>query len=153
MKTNENWISKNNTKQKLVGKITTCYNHVPYVNVFGVIYMRNYVTPDLAVLGSSVAPTAPWTSTSPSDMHKSNSSSGFVESELKHKVPHSGTVKKSLQLAKAKWCSGEPSLGSLSKMDTLVPSRTTYFLSQPWPRFPFLQKQLHNVKTGHQFFH
>lgn len=37
-------------------------------------------------------------------------------------------------------------------MDTLVPSRTTYFLSQPWPRFPFLQThahagQLHQYKT------
>lgn len=33
----------------------------------------------------------------------------------------------------------KPSLGSISKMDTLVPSRIMYLLSQPWPRFPFLQ--------------
>lgn len=37
--------------------------------------------PDLAVFGSSDAPTAPWTTTSPSDRHRSNSSSGFTESE------------------------------------------------------------------------
>lgn len=34
-----------------------------------------------------------------------------------------------------------PSLGSASLMDTLVPSSTTYFLSQPcWPRLEFLQR-------------
>lgn len=43
--------------------------------------------PDLAVLMSSEAPTAPWTVTSPSGKHNSNSSCGFTESE-KHTTIH-----------------------------------------------------------------
>jgi len=43
--------------------------------------LKSLYLPDLAVFGSSDAPTAPWTTTSPSDRHRSNSSSGFTESE------------------------------------------------------------------------
>lgn len=39
--------------------------------------------PDLAVLMSSEAPTAPWTVTSPSGRQSSNSSSAFTESTKK----------------------------------------------------------------------
>lgn len=39
------------------------------------------LSPVLVVLGSSEAPTAEWTVTSPSERHNSNSSSGFTDSE------------------------------------------------------------------------